>query len=315
MLMLPRHPALQFTHPLPYGAILHDHGVQFVVFSRSATSMKVLLYDRAADLEPSARIIYNRDTDRWGDIWSVFVPHVGAGQLYHFQAEGPFDPESGQRFDGRARLIDPYARALAGDFLPTPDGSVHPPKCVVVDDRFDWQGDRHLRRDLSETVIYEMHVRGFTRSPSSGVRHPGTYLGVIEKIPYLKSLGVTAVELMPVHEFPTNGFWGEPKPLGNYWGYDPIAFFAPHRGYATSSEPGTDVVGHSGVFGRDQVPDRLRSASDRGIQLPSRKFDPVVEVQDRWFAGSGAVHHCRQQRPRGIIETVVEDDHVRLSQA
>ena len=241
MLMLHRHPALQFSHPLPYGAILHDNGVQFAIFSRSATAMRVLLYDQVTDREPSEVIVFDRGTDRWGDIWSVFVPGIGAGQLYHLQADGPYDPESGQRFDRSARLIDPYARALAGSFLPADDGVIRPPKCVVVDDRFDWQGDRHLRRELSETVIYEMHVRGLTRANSSGVEHPGTYLGLIEKIPYLKSLGVTAVELMPVHEFPTNGFWGERKTHGNYWGYDSLAFFSPHRGYAAGSEPGCQV--------------------------------------------------------------------------
>lgn len=241
MLMLHRHPTLQFSHPLPYGAIVHDHGVQFVAFSRSATAMRVLLYDRVTDREPEEVIVFDRNYDRWGDIWSIFVPGIGPGQLYHFQTDGPHDPRRGHRFDPSARLIDPYARALAGDFLPSKDGIVRPPKCVVVDDRFDWQGDRHLRRDLSETVIYEMHVRGFTQSASSGVEHPGTYLGVIEKIPYLKSLGVTAVELMPVHEFPTGGFWGEKKDRPNYWGYDPLAFFAPHRGYAAGSEPGCQV--------------------------------------------------------------------------
>ncbi|MBI3836819.1 MAG: glycogen debranching protein GlgX [Planctomycetia bacterium] len=241
MLMLHRHPALQFSHPLPYGAILHDHGVQFVIFSRSASGMRVLLYDHVLDREPSEVVVFNRNTDRWGDIWSVFVPNIGAGQLYHLQAEGPFDPERGQHFDRHARLIDPFARALAGNFLSADDRVIRPPKCVVIDDRFDWQGDRHLRRDLSETVIYEMHVRGFTRASSSGVEHPGTYLGLIEKIPYLKSLGVTAVELMPVHEFPTNGFWGERAMHPNYWGYDSLAFFSPHRGYAAGSEPGCQV--------------------------------------------------------------------------
>jgi glycogen operon protein len=241
MLMLHRHPALQFSHPLPYGAILHDNGVQFVTFSRSATAMRVLLYDRASDREPSEVIVFDGGTDRWGDIWSIFVPGIGAGRLYHFQAQGPHDPERGQRFDPTARLIDPYARALAGEFMLSEDGIIRPPKCVVVDDRFDWQGDRHVRRELAETVIYEMHVRGFTRSSSSGVEHPGTYLGIIEKIPYLKSLGVTAVELMPVHEFPTNGFWGEELTRSNYWGYDPLAFFSPHRGYAAGSEPGCQV--------------------------------------------------------------------------
>ena len=131
-----------------------------------------------------------------------------AGQLYHFQADGPFEPERGQRFDGRARLIDPYARALAGEFLPGDDGIIRPPKCVVVDDSFDWQGDRHLRREpVRHGDLRDARPRLHPR-PSSGVEHPGTYLGVIEKIPYLKSLGVTAVELMPVHEFPTNGILG-----------------------------------------------------------------------------------------------------------
>jgi glycogen operon protein len=200
------------------------------------------LYNNVRDADPAEVIEYDADNDRWGDIWSMFVPGIGPGQLYHVQADGPFDPAHGQRFDSRARLIDPYARALAGRFLPCPDGIIRPPKCVVVDDTFDWQGDRHLKRNLADTVIYEMHVGGFTKSPTSGVAHPGTYLGVIEQIPYLKSLGVTAVELMPVHEYPTNTWGGGPDERPNYWGYDPLAFFAPHRGYAASPEPGAQVV-------------------------------------------------------------------------
>ena len=253
-------PPLQFSYPLPYGAVVHEGpglrrgpmasspggeavaaGVQFVVFSRSATAMRVLLYDRVDDLEPAEVIAFDPFKDRWGDIWSIFVPELAPGQLYHFQADGPSDLSQGHRFDGTARLIDPYARALAGGFQQAPDGIVRPPKCVVVDDTFDWQGDRHLRRSLADTVIYEMHVGGFTASPTSGVEHPGTYLGVIEKIPYLKSLGVTAVELMPVHEFLNETLDASLQRPPNYWGYDPIAFFAPHRGYAAGSEPGCQV--------------------------------------------------------------------------
>jgi glycogen operon protein len=236
------HPALQFTYPLPYGAILHEGGVQFVVYSHSASAMRLLLYKGVDDREPNEVITFDRDTDRWGDVWSIFIPGVGPGQLYHFQCDGPFDPEHGQRFDGRARLIDPYARALAGRFLASDDGIIRPPKCVVVDDTFDWQDDRHLRRGLADTIIYEMHVRGFTRDTSSEVKNPGTYLGVIEKIPYLKSLGVTAVELMPVHEFPMESPLGHDLVRPNYWGYDPLAFFAPHRGYAADSAPGAQVA-------------------------------------------------------------------------
>jgi isoamylase len=232
------HPPLQFSLGVPYGAVLKDGGVQFVVVSKSATAMRVLLYDRVGDREPVDVVTLNPDLDRWGDVWSVFVPGIGAGQLYHFQADGPWDPARGQRFNGKARLIDPYARALAGKFLPSEDGIIRPPKCVVVDDTFDWQGDRHVKRNLSESIIYEMHVRGFTAAKSSGSKHPGTYRGVIDKIPYLKDLGVTAVELMPVHDFPTEGWYGEPLKRVNYWGYDPMAFFAPHRGYSSATEPG-----------------------------------------------------------------------------
>ena len=110
-----------------------------------------------------------------------------------------------------------------------------------MDDYYDWAGDRHLRRDLSETVIYELHVGGFTKHPNSGVTAPGTYLGIIEKIPYLQSLGVTAVELMPVHEFPIREFDGTEPERFNFWGYDPLAFFAPHRGYAHDPAPGAQV--------------------------------------------------------------------------
>jgi glycogen operon protein len=236
-----QHPELQFSYPLPYGAVLRDEGVQFTVYSKSATGLRVLLYDRVSDREPSQTIELNPAKDRWGDIWSVFIPRLTAGQLYHFQADGPNDPKLGLRFDGRARLIDPYAKALAGRFLPSRDGIVRPPKCVVIDETFDWQGDRHLKVPLAESVIYEMHVRGFTQSSTSGAADPGTYLGVIEKIPYLKSLGVTAVELMPVHEFPIMESDGSQPVRGNYWGYDPMAFFAPHRGYQQGGKPGDQV--------------------------------------------------------------------------
>jgi glycogen operon protein len=236
------HPELQFTYQLPFGAIAKEAGVQFSVFSRNATSMSLLLYSRPTDREPSEVIHFDRDTDRWGDVWSVFVPGLSAGQLYHFQASGPYEPALGHRFDASARLIDPYAKALCGTYQRSTDGVVRPPKCVVVnDDEFDWEGDRHLRYDISDSVIYEMHVRGFTKSRSAKIQAGGSYLGVIEKIPYLQSLGITAVELMPVHEFPIRDTMGNRPARPNYWGYDPMAFFAPHRGYAHGRQPGAQV--------------------------------------------------------------------------
>ncbi len=204
--------------------------------------MRLLLYNDVNDTEPADIIEFDRDSDRWGDVWSLTLKGLDAGQLYHFQACGPWDPDNGQRFDSSARLIDPYAQALAGTFQQSKDGVVRPPKCVVINDDFDWEGDRHLRRDLSESVIYEMHVRGFTKSKTAKVKCPGTYLGVIEKIPYLQDLGVTAVELMPVNEFPIKDIYGKTIERPNYWGYDPMAFFSPHRGYAHGKEPGAQVT-------------------------------------------------------------------------
>jgi glycogen operon protein len=241
MLMRQPCPSLQFTYQPPFGASINNTGAQFSVFSRSATAMRLLLYNEVNDTEPSEIISFDRDTDRWGDVWSLNVPSLAHGQLYHFQASGPWDPEHGQRYDPAARLIDPYAQALAGEFQSGTDGVVRPPKCVIIDDDFDWDGDRHVRHDISESVIYEMHVKGFTNSQTAKVKAGGSYLGVIEKIPYLKSLGITAVELMPTNEFPIKDMHGNQMERGNYWGYDPMAFFSPHRGYAHDPTPGAQV--------------------------------------------------------------------------
>ena len=241
MMMSMRSPLLNYRCDLPYGAILREEGVQFSVVSRFATGMRLLLYSSVDDTEPTDVINLDPTYYRCGDVWSCFLDGIQPGQLYHFQADGPYDPAAGHRFDSRARLIDPYAKALAGDFQPSDDGVIRPPKCVVVSDDFDWTTDCHIRRPLIDSVIYELHVRGFTADESASVKHPGTYLGLIEKIPYLQSLGVTTVELMPVHEFPTNETDGSFKPIHNYWGYEPMAFFAPHRGYACSKQPGAQV--------------------------------------------------------------------------
>ncbi len=232
----------RFGLELPYGAILTRDGVQFMVFSRNARKMRILLYANVKDTEPAEVISLDSELHRWGDVWSIQVQGLKAGAMYHYQVDGPFAPHFGMRFQSSHRLIDPFAKAVSGEYLYDSNGTLVPPKCVVVDEEFDWQGDRHLRLPLSDSVIYEMHVRGFTQSPTSECRYPGTYRGVIEKIPYLKSLGVTAVELMPVHEYM------EYSPPGkrdggreNYWGYDPVAFFAPHQGYAWDKTPGGQV--------------------------------------------------------------------------
>ena len=159
------------------------------------------------------------------------------------------------------------------------------------------KGDRHLRRPLSDTVIYEMHVKGFTKSKSADVKHPGTYLGVIEKIPYLKSLGVTAVELMPVHEFPILDIHGNKMDRPNYWGYDPMAFFAPHRGYASSPEPGAQVVEFKQMVkalhqaGIEVILDVVFNHTNEGNELGPVLSFKGFENQVYYILNSGGSHY------------------------
>ncbi len=177
--MLMRQPVshVQFAYQPPFGSTVNEFGVQFSVFSRSATAMRLLLYNKVSDREPVDVIDFDPDSDRWGDVWSLNIPGLSHGQLYHLQASGPWEPNRGHRFDSTARLIDPYTHALAGTFQRCADGVIRPPKCVVIDDAFDWEGDRHIRRDVSESVIYEMHVRGFTKSRTAKVDRAGDLPG------------------------------------------------------------------------------------------------------------------------------------------
>jgi isoamylase len=241
-------------HPLPFGATPTALGVRFSAFSRHATAVTLLLFDLPADERPAVEIALDPRLNRTGDAWHVEVDGIGPGSLYLFRVDGPRDPARGHRFDPAAMLLDPYAKAVTG-----PQGAR---KGVVVSDDFDWQGDRPLGRPLRRTVIHETHVRGLTRHPSSGVEHPGTFRGVVEKIPYLADFGVTAVELMPVMEFDeranhrTNQVTGER--LGNYWGYNTIAFFAPKEGYAAAVAPGAAVT---------EFKEMVRSLHRAGIEV------------------------------------------------
>ena len=171
-------------------------------------------------------------------------PGVKAGQIYGYRVNGPFDPPSGMRFDASKVLLDPYGR---GAVVPKNysrdaarkkgDNAASAIKSVVTDPRtYDWEGDAPLKTPSSQTIVYEMHVRGFTCHPSSGIaeKKRGTFAGVIEKIPYLKELGVTAVELMPVFQFDPQD---APPGLVNYWGYAPVSFFAPHQAYSSRQDP------------------------------------------------------------------------------
>lgn len=222
----------------PLGTLFDGDGVNFCVFSRNAEAIELVLFDSAEADRPSRVIPFDPKRNRTFYYWHLYVPGLRPGQLYGYRAHGPHAPHEGHWFDSQKVLLDPYAKVVMDNPRYTReaakrpgDNSAHCLKSVVAD-RFgyDWEGDTPLNRPYGDTLIYELHVGGFTRHPSSGVKKNwrGTYLGLIEKIPYLNSLGITAVELLPVQHFDAQD---APNNQENYWGYSPIAFFAPHRGY------------------------------------------------------------------------------------
>ncbi|MGK7892459.1 MAG: glycogen debranching protein GlgX [Xenococcus sp. (in: cyanobacteria)] len=224
----------------PLGANVDVDGVNFSIFSQHAKAIELLLFDSPNAAKP-VQIIKLNQTFFY---WHVFVQGIKEGQIYAYRAYGEFTPEKGDRFDSTKVLLDPYARAIVNtekyDRIAASrpgDNCAQALKAVVVDpSTYDWEGDQHPRTPYSISVIYEMHVGGFTSNPNSGVapEKRGTYAGIIEKIPYLKELGITAVELLPVHQFDAQ----DVRPgLKNYWGYSTIGFFAPHRGYCTQRDP------------------------------------------------------------------------------
>ncbi len=240
--------------PLPFGASCVPDGINFAVFSRHAENVSLVFFETGQE-EPVAEIALNPLTNKTGDVWHILVHNLDPNLRYGYRMAGPFDPQgSGHWFSPDNLLLDPYAKALTGGsdwgVLYRRKGKIKPQssfqrRCCIVEDHFAWEGDRPLNIPLKDTIIYEMHVRGFTQHPSSGVKHPGTYAGVVEKIPYFKKLGITAVELMPVAEFnementrvdPSTG-----RPLKNFWGYSPLAFCSPKASYAVNGRNGNQV--------------------------------------------------------------------------
>ena len=228
------------SHPI--GASVTDAGTNFCVYAKHASRVDLLLFDHAADAAPARTIVLDPIVNKTYDYWHVFVAGVGSGQLYGYRVAGPPQATAALRFDPDKLLVDPYALAVANtenysrrQAMTPGDNTAVGVKSVVVDLRaYDWEGDQPLARKCVDSLIYELHVGGFTRNPNSGVAadRRGTYLGLIDKIPYLVDLGITTVELMPVQQFDPQA-----APNGtNYWGYQPLAWFAPHRGYCAAPD-------------------------------------------------------------------------------
>jgi glycogen operon protein len=224
--------------PSPLGAREFEGGVNFALFSRDATQVQLEFFAQAADSKPERIVVLDPTHNRTGDVWHVWIKGIAPGQLYAYRLDGPNEPATGLRFDFNKLLLDPYATAIKR----APSGGKEA-KCVFTRDRFDWRDDKPPRHPWSQTVIYETHVRGLTAHPSSAVRFPGSYRGLIEKIPYLKELGVTTIELLPVQEFNANSRVARAdNALRNYWGYDPISFFAPNGAYSSAGDAGQQIL-------------------------------------------------------------------------
>jgi glycogen operon protein len=249
----------------PLGATVVDGGVNFSLFSRTASGVDLLFFDRDHDGTPSRVVRLDPATNRTYHYWHVFVPGVRPGQIYGYRVEGSSAPATGLRFDSTKVLLDPYGRRVVvpKDYSRQAarreaDNAGTAMKSVVVDPgTYDWEGDLPLNRPSARTIIYELHVRGFTRHPSSGLSDQtrGTYAGLIEKIPYLQQLGITAVELLPVFQFDAQDC---PPGKVNYWGYAPVSFFAPHQAYSSRQDPLGPV---------DEFRDMVKALHRAGIEV------------------------------------------------
>ncbi len=253
----------------PLGATITLEGINFALHSSGATRVELLLFDNVTDRLPSQVIPLDPEKNRTGDVWHVFIGGLNNRSLYNYRVDGPYDPTgTGQRFNALKTLLDPYARAVTGDYswnggdplgydMTEPDDTerhLRPSqvpnvagasRCVAYKSDFDWGDDRHPDIPIEQSIIYEVNVRGFTRHHSSESEFGGTYRGFIEKIGYLKELGVTAVELLPVFEFDQfDGPFRDPltgERLANAWGYNTVAFFAPESHYSYYGKLGSQI--------------------------------------------------------------------------
>ncbi len=262
----PRQHAVGAGHPHPLGARVDRQGVNFSVFSQNATGVELLLFEGHDSPQPYQTIRLDPVQNRSYGFWHCHVAGLKAGAHYAYRVEGEWSPEAGHRFNRNKVLIDPWSFGnsntlwVRGDACSMDDNVATSMRSVVIDaGSYDWEGDRPLDRPMRESIIYEMHVRGFTRS--ARIAHPGTFRGVIEKIPYLRELGITAVELLPIMEYDEKEILRlapDGTPLTNYWGYSTIGFFAPTSNYCVSSEAGGQL---------DEFRDMVKALHKAGIEV------------------------------------------------
>jgi isoamylase len=302
--------------PQPVGLHVSAEGTRFTVFSRHATRVWVALFEEVSDTTPCWEFEILAREHRTGDMWSILVENVPHGAYYMYRMEGPYVETAGHRFDATKYLLDPYARAFSGHAY---NGTM---KSVTVPTDFEWHGSLPPRIPMSETVIYEAHLRGLTRHESSGVQGtPGSYLALIEKLPHLKSLGVTAIELLPVQEIGEDRLGrcavGSTQELTNYWGYSSIGFFAPAARYASSHDGWSQVVEFHRLVDAiheagmevilDVVFNHTSEGNERGPTLSFRGLDNVIYYmlgrhgEYLNYSGCGNTFNCNHPLVRDFI--------------
>src|SRR5690242_5673538 len=243
--------------PYPLGATWDGEGVNFAIYADNATGVELCLFNTTMDEVASVKV---RLKERSHQVWHIYLPGIKPGQLYSYRIYGPYEPENGHRFNPNKLLIDPYAKAIAGTIewhdalfgyemgnaeedlsFSKVDSAPFLPKCVVIDPGFDWEGDRAPKVPYHQSVIYEAHVKGLTKlHPGIPEDIRGTYAAVAHPvtISYLQELGITALELMPVHHFIADRHLVD-RGLTNYWGYNTIGFFAPDIRYSGGDGQGS----------------------------------------------------------------------------
>ncbi|TWU59823.1 Glycogen debranching enzyme [Rubripirellula tenax] len=318
--------------PHPLGPTVDACGVNFSLYSEHATSVELLLFRNHDDRRPCQIIRLDPASNKSFHLWHAYVHGLKPGFFYAYRVDGPQDVQQGHRFQPQKVLVDPYARGISkalwnrGDACGDTDNLETSLRCAIVHDDYDWEGDLPLNQPTEELVIYEMHVGGFTRSESSGVTHPGTFRGVIEKIPYLQELGVNAVELLPVFEFDDAEILrevdGESKT--NYWGYSTMSFFAPHSSYCVDAETGShvhefcDMVKALHQAGISVILDVVFNHTDEGNHMgPTYSFKGIdnstyyhlVPGQEQYyndFSGCGNTLRCNHPVGEKFISDCLE---------
>jgi hypothetical protein len=291
----------------PLGATVYPEGVNFCVYSKHASKIDLLLFADPLDPQPQHTVELSAAIHKTSNFWHVFIKNIGAGQIYGYRVYGEYNPKEGLRFDGDKVLLDPYARAIVGQekydrlfAINQGDNCASSLRAVVIDPSdYDWEGDQPINRDYANTIIYELHVGGLTRHPSSDLAQEikGTYAGVIAKIPYFQQLGITAVELLPIHEFDPQ----DVKPgLTNYWGYNTVGFFAPHRAYSSCKDR-FGAVNELGVFA-------ITEKGLRGVTNPSAIF---LSQHEQMVPGACVLVTQEGSRPLLVeIQALVDTAHV-----